>query len=220
MLFDFLFYTAEFSERIARFYFKQLIDGLDHVHQSGLVHRDLKPENILFDSEFNLKIADFGFATPIKGRKGKGLCETRLGTINYMAPEVFAGNKYLGAPNDLFACAIILFIMITREFPFKNAHHDDPEYKTILAGRPEIFWKHHSKNKPNGEDFFSAELKDLVTSLLCFEPKKRADMNGVKDHPWFNNPDVPTLSEIQEEFKTRKDAVDIEKEKEGLKRKA
>jgi serine/threonine protein kinase len=64
-LFDFVALTGKYSERIARFYFKQLIDGLDYVHQRGVTHRDLKPENVLYDSNFNLKIADFGFAAPI-----------------------------------------------------------------------------------------------------------------------------------------------------------
>ena len=70
-LFDFV-KAGMYSERIARFYFKQLIDGLDYVHQRGITHRDLKPENILYDSNFNLKIADFGFAAPISGRDGSG----------------------------------------------------------------------------------------------------------------------------------------------------
>lgn len=64
-LFDYVATTGKFSEKISRFYFHQLIEGLDYVHQQGITHRDLKPENVLFDSKFNLKIADFGFAAPI-----------------------------------------------------------------------------------------------------------------------------------------------------------
>jgi BR serine/threonine kinase len=40
----------------------------------------LKPENLLFDKDFNLKIADFGFAAPVQGRDGKGYLKTKLGT--------------------------------------------------------------------------------------------------------------------------------------------
>jgi len=112
-LFDFVALTGKYSERIARFYFKQLINGLDYVHQRGVTHRDLKPENVLYDSNFNLKIADFGFAAPISGRDGSGYCKTKLGTESYMAPEIHAKRPYIGASVDLFACAIILFIMVT-----------------------------------------------------------------------------------------------------------
>ena len=64
-VFDFIANTGRFQERVARYFFKQLLEGLDHVHMNGHAHRDLKPENLLMDKDFNLKIADFGFAAPI-----------------------------------------------------------------------------------------------------------------------------------------------------------
>ena len=112
-LFDYVATTGRFNEPIARFYFRQLIEGLDYVHQKGVTHRDLKPENVLFDQEFNLKIADFGFAAPIVGRDGSGNLITKLGTESYMAPEIHLKKPYNGAAVDIFACGIVLFIMIT-----------------------------------------------------------------------------------------------------------
>ena len=64
-LFDFISDTGRFPEPLARYYFRQFMDGLKNVHDKGLAHRDLKPENILLDHNFDLKIADFGFAAPM-----------------------------------------------------------------------------------------------------------------------------------------------------------
>lgn len=48
------------------------MDALKYMHTAGVVHRDLKPENIMLDVNFNLKIADFGFAAPTNGRDNSG----------------------------------------------------------------------------------------------------------------------------------------------------
>jgi len=87
-LFDFIAISGAFKESLARYYFKQFMEGLDYCHSKGVTHRDLKPENILLDSNYIIKIADFGFAAPIEGRDGKGYLKTKLGTMNYMAPEI------------------------------------------------------------------------------------------------------------------------------------
>lgn len=193
-LFDYVAMTGRYEEPVARFYFKQLIDGLDYVHQNGVAHRDLKPENVLYDSQFNLKIADFGFAAPIAGRDQSGYLKTKLGTESYMAPEIHARRPYIGASVDLFASAIILFIMIAQHPPFTRAEPNDPFYRLLCANRADLFWKAHSKNKPDG--FFSEEFKNLITSMLQFDPAHRLSMADVKSHPWIKGP-TASLPEIQ-----------------------
>ena len=62
-LFTFIADTGRFAEPVARYYFKQLLEGLEYCHNKGVAHRDLKLENLLIDDQFKLKIADFGFST-------------------------------------------------------------------------------------------------------------------------------------------------------------
>lgn len=88
------------------------MNGLDYCHRNGVAHRDLKPENLLLDTNYNIKIADFGFAAPVEGKDGSGYLTTGLGTPNYMAPEILLKQPYEARPVDLFAAAVILFIMV------------------------------------------------------------------------------------------------------------
>ena len=119
------------------------MEGLGYLHSSGFAHRDLKPENLMLDNNFNLKIADFGFAAPAQGRDGSGMLETQLGTASYMAPEIHLGEAYSGQSVDLFASAIILFTILTRRVPFAKAHPSDPHYYYLVAN-PDNFWAAHA----------------------------------------------------------------------------
>ena len=87
-IYDTVAFTGKFNEEMARYFFRQMMEGLKYMHEKGVTHRDLKPENVLLDEDHVLKIADFGFAGPVDGRDGSGLLKTKLGTANYMAPEI------------------------------------------------------------------------------------------------------------------------------------
>ena len=111
-IFDFILEGGALNEAQARYYFKQLLEGLKYCHDQGVVHRDLKPENLLFDSDYNLKIADFGISAPAEGRDKSGFLTTYCGTPGYMAPEMYWAQPYNGKEIDLFASAVILFMLI------------------------------------------------------------------------------------------------------------
>lgn len=197
------------------------MEGLKYCHDQGLAHRDLKPENLLLDDQYNLKIADFGFAAPMEGRDGSGKLVTRCGTLNYMAPEIHLRQPYEGNRVDLFASAIILFILVSQHPPFTAATPADPFYKVLAAGRADIFWKTHQKNKPGGQEFFSKEFIEMVQQMLVLDTSKRLTIDQVLEHPWMQGP-VPSHEEITAEFAKRskavKEAMEAErKEKEAAK---
>lgn len=66
-LFEFLKTSSDhfgrgFREHIARTHFLQLIDALEYCHKQKIAHRDIKPDNVLLDANYNLRLADFGWA--------------------------------------------------------------------------------------------------------------------------------------------------------------
>ncbi|CAM9434498.1 unnamed protein product, partial [Phaeothamnion confervicola] len=89
-LFDKIVEKQKFNEDEARFYFRQLVAGVEYCHCKGVCHRDLKPENILLDCDGNVKISDFGLSNLYSGGDDEALklLHTTCGTPNYVAPEV------------------------------------------------------------------------------------------------------------------------------------
>ena len=183
-LFDYIANSGRFSEDVARYYFTQFMDALDYMHKNNCCHRDLKPENIMLDSEFNLKVADFGFAAPVSGRDGSGFLSTQLGTQSYMAPEIHLNKPYTGPGVDLFASAIILFVMMSQRPPFNSPKPDDPHYRLLAADRADLFWQAHDEAE-GGESIYSKEFKDLFEKLTKLNPAQRITMEQLKQHPWY-----------------------------------
>jgi serine/threonine protein kinase len=178
------------------------------MHQQGFAHRDLKPENLLLDKDFTLKITDMGFAAPLAGRDGSGKLQTQLGTASYMAPEIHLGREYEGDRVDLFAAAIILFVILTQRPPFTSANPQDPHYRLIAAGRAELFWQAHAEAE-QGTDIYSAEFKDLFQKMMTLNPAQRPTTAEVLQHPWMTGA-VPSYDQIKVEFTQRKQLVDQE----------
>jgi len=118
--------------------------GIHYIHSRGFSHRDLKPENILLDKNYNIKIVDFGFACPLEGRDGSGINHSQIGTPGYMAPEIIQNQAYQGQVVDLFALAVILFIMRSGHPPFGRATEDDRYFQLLATNRSDLFWKAHS----------------------------------------------------------------------------
>ena len=72
----------------------------------------------------------------------------------------------------------------------------------LAANRADLFWKTHCKNKKNKDGYFSEEFKDLIQSMLQFEPSHRPSFSEILEHPWMKL-DTPSAKEIRGEFEKR-----------------
>ena len=159
-----------------------------------------------------MKLADFGFATLLNGKDGSGKLYTPLGTEGFMAPEICFQKPYNGVSVDLFAAAVINFIMMSRLPPFNAAVPSDPYYKLLAKNKGKFFWKVHCRGKPGGSKFYSKEFKDFTERLLAFNPQKRMNMEQVVNHEWIKGP-VPSDKDISNLFAQKKAEMDREAER-------
>lgn len=119
-------------------YFKQLMCGVEYLHEMGVAHRDLKPENLLLTTRGSLKITDFGngecfrMAWEKEAHMTAGLC----GSAPYIAPEEYVEKEFDPRAVDVWATGVIYMAMRTGRHLWRVAKKDEDEfYERYLEGR-------------------------------------------------------------------------------------
>ena len=186
----------KFSEEISRKIFFDILLAVEMCHQSGISHCDIKLQNIMLNSNFNLKLIDFGFSKNIKD----GLISEITGSRYYNAPEMFscATKGYDGTLADIFSLGVVLFILVMGFYPFDKPNITDSRYKFISKKDFPGFWKKCEQKKPlinnnsnntnnNTNNIFgvSPEFKDLFEKMVCPKPDERINITQIKKHPWL-----------------------------------
>lgn len=175
-LFHHLKMERMFDEPTAAFYMAEMILALEHLHRNlGVVYRDLKPENCLLDAEGHLLLTDFGLSKVSVDDDAK--CNSFLGTVDYMAPEIIAGKEYSFAV-DWWSLGALAFDLLTGKPPFGGNNNAKIEQAIV----------HKKLVVPY---FLGPNAKDLLIRLLRKEPQKRLgysmpkDLTTMKNHGFF-----------------------------------
>ena len=173
-LFERIVRKTFYNEKEARDLIRILLDALAYLHHRNIVHRDLKPENLLLKSPFNdfdIKLADFGFAKKVSGKS----LDTQCGTPGYVAPEILKRVSY-GAAVDMWSVGVLTYILLGGYPPF----YDDDQNR--------LYAKIKSGNYEFHEDYWgsvSKEGKDLIMKLLTVNPGERITAEQALGHPWI-----------------------------------
>ena len=163
--------------------FYQVFSGLMYLHENHIIHGDLKPQNILISSKENnsvsneiyswIKIIDFGTAKMFKKEIIKG--NDIVGTLYYIAPEVFSSNSdNYDEKSDIWSVGIILYKALTKKYPFIGKSDDETVLSILENDYDDSLLMNYSK-----------ELKDLIKNLLMKDPNKRPSAKEALNHIWF-----------------------------------
>ena len=96
--------------------FCQILDGINHAHEYGIIHRDIKPANMMLTETGVLKVLDFGIAR-LLGTDRMTRAGNIIGTLEYMAPEQVKGLE-TDARSDTYALGMMLYEILTGRTPF------------------------------------------------------------------------------------------------------
>lgn len=184
---DYIISHGKLKEKQARKFSRQIASSLDYCHRNSIVHRDLKIENILISKTGDIKIIDFGLSNLFAPR---GHLKTFCGSLYFAAPELLQARAYTGPEVDVWSFGIVLYVLVCGKVPFDDqsmpALH--AKIKKGLVDYPG--WLSTGKLgdcchfKSIGANC-KLECRHLLSRMLVTDPKQRASMYEVMNHPWM-----------------------------------
>jgi serine/threonine protein kinase len=170
----------------------------------GVCHRDMSLENILVDELRTSVVIDLGMClkVPYSNEDGTGVADVSSCTLrrlikpqmpcgkpNYISPEILHScQPFDGFAIDLWAVAVILFIMLVGLPPWEFAREEDPRYKMVIRGGLASMLQSWNRQ-------ISPQATDLLQRMLRADPRHRLSLEEVKDHEWvtYDEPN-PTMT--------------------------
>ncbi|KAF9954982.1 Checkpoint kinase 2 [Modicella reniformis] len=157
-----------FAEYEIRPIFKQVCKAVEYLHSQDIVHRDIKCENIMVASidekDIKIKLIDFGLA---RRNTSERVFTTFCGTGPYMAPETAVGeetNGY-GKSVDVWALGVVLFKMLTGEYPFPRKQYGNEDNVVVRQVEEEL-----SNVEPNAAEIETVRQEPQISYSLGHKP--------------------------------------------------
>lgn len=177
-------------------YMKQLLSGIEHCHNNGVLHRDIKTSNLLVSSDGILKIADFGLATSFDPENVRPMTSQVI-TLWYRPPELLLGATHYGVGVDLWSVGCILAELLLGEPIFPGRTEVEQLHKVFkLCGTPsDDYWEKMKFAHPTFRPYqrcLAEKFKDvppstlsLLETLLSIDPDMRGTATDALNSEFF-----------------------------------
>lgn len=152
-------------------YVRQILNGLNYLHEQGVVHRDVKAANVLITETGDIKLADFGVATKVTNQH-----QSVVGTPNWMAPETVLGGEGLCTASDIWSLGATIIELFTTNPPY----HDLNPMATLHAIGTDDY--------PPLPKNISTVAKDFLLECFQKQPSLRSSAKRLLKHKWLNQP--------------------------------
>lgn len=143
---------------------QEIAPALDYMHAQNIIHRDIKPSNILLDADGRYYLSDFGIARINADVTQLTSTGNVLGTVDYIAPELFDGDHKADALSDLYSLGVLLFEMVTGRLPF----YADSQIAVVTM--------HINKPPPSPRSInpnISPQVERVILKALDKKPERR-----------------------------------------------
>ncbi|KAI0035089.1 hypothetical protein K488DRAFT_76864 [Vararia minispora EC-137] len=165
-----------FEEPLVRTFVRQILEGLDYVHERGIVHRDIKGANVLVDNKGGIKISDFGISKKLEDNlmPGNRLHRPSLqGSVFWMAPEVVKQTAYTKKA-DVWSVGCLIIEMFTGEHPWAQLNQMQAIFKIgSFSAKPPI---------PHD---VSADAQAFLESCFELDHEARPSAGELLKHAWL-----------------------------------
>ncbi|KAG6907349.1 hypothetical protein DXG01_009233 [Tephrocybe rancida] len=164
-----------FEEPLVKNFVRQILEGLNYLHERDIIHRDIKGGNILVDNKGGIKISDFGISKKVDDNLLTGNRVNRpslQGSVFWMAPEVVKQSAHTRKA-DIWSVGCLVVEMLTGEHPWAQ-----------LTQMQAIF-KIGSSAKPTIPSDISAEAQDFLRLTFELDHEARPSAAELLQHPWI-----------------------------------
>lgn len=162
--------------------FKQILQGIEYLHDNSILHRDIKGSNILINNKGSLKITDFGLARKIDTNTDSVRDYTnRVITIWYRPPELLLGTTNYGPEVDMWGCGCLLVELYNKSALFQGTNEiEQLEAIFKIMGSPTLeqwpnifdmpwFFMVMPQQANKYPSVFERDYKEVLETDKCFE---------------------------------------------------